>query len=69
MWTWFGNDPNIGFHTDYSKKNNCRSYFGHSGCLSYQDSLGKGKSIFTGDLNNNTVYYKINEIEAFSLYK
>ena len=62
-------DPNIGFYKDYSNKNNCNSYFGQSGCISYQDSLGKGKSIFTGDLNNNNIYYKINEIEAFSLYK
>ena len=54
---------------DYSNKNNCYSYFGQSGFISYQDSLGKGKSIFTGDLNNNNIYYKINEIEAFSLYK
>ena len=66
---WFGNSSNIGFRTDYSKNNNCYSYFGHSGYLSYQDSLGKGKSIFTGDLNNNNANYKINEIEVFSLYK
>ena len=52
--SFFGNGgTNIGFRIDYSKNNNCYSYFGHSGYLSYQDSLGKGKSIFTGDLNNN----------------
>ena len=64
---WFGNSSNIGFINDYSKENNCFSNFGvESG---YQDSLGKGRSIFTGDLNNNNIYYKINEIEAFKLYK
>jgi len=64
---WFGMSSNIGFTSDYSKENNCYSNFGvESG---YQDSLGKGKSIFTGDLNNNNIYYKINEIEAFKLYK
>ena len=65
--SWFGNCSNIGFESDYSKSNNCYSYFGQY--VSYQDNLGKGKSIFTGDLNNNNIYYKINEIEAFTLYK
>ena len=64
---WFGNGSNIGFYSDYSKNNNCCSSFGQN--VSYQDSLGKGKSIFTGDLNNNNEYFKINEIEAFKLYK
>ena len=64
----FGNGcPNIGFLEDYSIKNRCYSHF--SVYPSYQDSLGKGNSIFTGDLNNNNKYYKISEIEAFSLYK
>ena len=63
---WFGSDSNIGFYGDYSK-NNCYSNFGKY--ESYKDSLGKGKSIFTGDINNNNIYYKINEIEAFKLSK
>ena len=33
----------------------------------YQDNLGKGKSIFTGDLNNNK--FKLTEIEIFKLLK
>ena len=33
----------------------------------YQDTLGKGKSIFTGDLNNNTKDFKMSEIEVFTL--
>ena len=33
----------------------------------YQDVLGKGKSIFTGDLNNNNNYFKMSEIEVFSV--
>ena len=32
---------------------------------SYKDSLGKGKSIFTGD--NNVQHYKLKEIEVFKL--
>jgi len=64
---WFGDNSNIGFVSDYSKENNCYSYFGVN--EGYQDSLGKGKSIFTGNLDNNNIYYKINEIEGFKLYK
>ena len=35
----------------------------------YQDILGKGKSIFTGDLNNNNGKFKLKEIEVFKLIK
>ena len=35
----------------------------------YEDSLGKGKSIFTGDLNNNNRDFKVKEIEVFKLIK
>ena len=35
----------------------------------YLDNLGKGKSIFTGDLDNNSGYFKIKEIEVFKLFK
>ena len=35
----------------------------------YKDNLGKGKSIFTGDLNNNNYNFKIKEIEVFKLFK
>jgi hypothetical protein len=35
----------------------------------YEDSLGKGKSIFTGDLNNNNYEFRVKEIEVFKLFK
>ena len=35
----------------------------------YEDSLGKGKSIFTGDLNNNNYEFKVKDIEVFKLIK
>ena len=38
--------------------------FGHS----YQDTSGKGCSIFTGDANNNNHQIKIKELEVFKLY-
>ena len=67
---WFGNYGNVGFYQDYSLNNNCYCTFGQYN--SYIDSLGKGKSIFTGNLNNNNNQsgnYKFNEIETFKLYK
>ena len=36
---------------------------------SYKDILNKGKSVFTGDLNNNTYRFKVQEIEVFKLSK
>ena len=36
---------------------------------SYQDTSGKGKSIFTGNLNNNIKDLKIKEFEVFQLLK
>ena len=36
---------------------------------SYQDVLGKGKSIFTGDLNNDNIKFKLKEVEVFILSK
>jgi len=36
---------------------------------SYKDILGKGKSIFTGDLNNNNTSFKLKEIEVFKIFK
>jgi len=36
---------------------------------SYKDILGKGKSIFTGDLDNDNKYFKLKEIEVFKIFK
>ena len=35
----------------------------------YNDSLGKGKSIFTGDFNNDNAKFRLKEIEVFQLFK
>jgi hypothetical protein len=35
----------------------------------YEDILGKGKSIFTGKENNNDINFKIKEIEVYKVYK
>jgi len=36
---------------------------------SYKDILGKGRSIFTGDLNNNNTNINLKEIEVFKIFK
>ena len=36
---------------------------------SYKDILGKGKSVFTGDLDNNNNSFKLKEIEVFKIFK
>ena len=64
---WFGDGSNIGFSEYYLESNNCYSSFGEN--VSYKDTLGKGKSLFTGDQNNNNCYYKLMEIECFKLSK
>ena len=35
----------------------------------YEDILGKGKSIFTGKDNNNDIDFKIKEVEIFKIFK
>lgn len=35
----------------------------------YLDTLGKGKSIFTGDFNNNNANFRLKEIEVFQMFK
>ena len=57
---YFGNSNDIGIYNDFINKD-CYSYFPKS----YNDTLGKGISIFTGNMNNNN--FKINEIEVFKV--
>ena len=61
----FGNECDFYIYSKFGKERNSNTYFP----ISYQDILGKGKSIFTGDLNNNNTSFIIKEIEVFSLYK
>ena len=66
-----GNDrgPSFGDGHDiltlYSSNNS--SYANFSG--SYKDILDKGKSIFTGDLNNDNSSFNLKEIEVFKIFK
>ena len=59
----FGGGHDI--YTLYSSNNTSASYFPNS----YQDILGKGRSIFTGDLNNSNTSFNLKEIEVFKIFK
>ena len=59
----FGNGQDLFIKNDFFN-NGIYSYFP----CAYEDSIGKGKSIFTGDTNNNTKDFKVKEIEVFKLY-
>ena len=60
----FGNECDFYIYSTFGKERNSDSYFPKS----YQDVLGKGKSIFTGDSNNNNTRFYIKEMEVFKLY-
>ena len=61
----FGGGHDIYIPQDYNNNNSPYINFPHS----YQDTLGKGKSIFTGDYNNDNMYFNLKEIEVFKLFK
>ena len=57
--------PNFGGHDIYTNKDDSYANFPNS----YKDILSKGKSIFTGDLNNSNIYFNLKEIEVFKIFK
>ena len=60
----FGGGYDLAIYNDFINSGSW-SYFPST----YQDNLGKGKSIFTGDLNNSNTNFKLREIEIFKLSK
>ena len=61
----FGGGHDINIYSDYTNNNNSYANFP----CSYQDTLGKGCSIFTGDFNNNNKNFKLKEMEIFKLFR
>ena len=61
----FGNGCDLWFYMNFLNNNNCQTGFP----TTYQDNIGKGKSIFTGDLNNNNINIKLIEMEVFTISK
>ena len=60
----FGSGFDLGFGTNFLLNKGCWSNFPDS----FKDILGKGKSIFTSDNNNDTRYYILKEIEIFEVF-
>ena len=58
----FGGGIDLGVYKDILKDGGWSNF-----PFTFQDSLKKGKSIFTGDNNNN--FFKIKEIEVFKVFK
>ena len=61
----FGSAYNLKIVSDYLNNNNSYAYIGGS-YNDYQDVLGKGNSVFSGDVN--TEYFKLKELEVFKVY-
>ena len=59
---YFGNNYDLGFYTTFNDNSNLSDFPD-----SYKDIIGKGKSIFTGDINNNNNKFNLKEIEIFKL--
>ena len=59
----FGGGNDLYFGNNFQGDRSCHSRFPYS----YSDIFRKEKSIFTGDPNNNNIYFKISEIEVFKL--
>ena len=60
---YFGGGNDLYLYNNFTSDNSGISGFPYS----YKDTLGKGKSIFTGDFNNSNQYFKLKEIEIFKL--
>ena len=60
---WFGNGADLKIYDNYL--NNKKSYSNLGSA--YHDVLGKGRSIFTGNLNNDDNHIILKEFEAFKL--
>ena len=63
----FGDNGDIYFYSNFQGDGDYSPFSKFP--ISYEDVLGKGKSIFTGDFNNSNTKFKIKEIEVFRLLK
>ena len=60
----FGSACDIAIYSDFVNQDSTTDF-----PCRYVDSLGKGRSIFTGDYNNDNSNFRIKEIEVFQLFK
>ena len=62
----FGSGTDLGIHENANKTcGEGLSWFPHT----FKDTLGKGKSVFTGDLDNNNCLFEVKEVEVFKVFK
>ena len=61
----FGNGHDFAMSSNFFSDNCCWANFPST----YQDSLGKGKSIFKDNFDSNNFYIKLKEIEVFKINK
>ena len=61
----FGSAHNLLIYSDYLNNNNSYARIGGS-YNDYQDVLGKGNSVFSGDINTES--FKLKELEVFKVY-
>ena len=59
----FGNGWDLYIYNNYLNNKNSGTTLG----CAYQDILGKGRSVFTGDENNNNGTFKVKELEVFKV--
>ena len=57
-----GNDADLSIYDNYINNSSYTAF-----PIIYKDSLGKGRSIFTGDFNNNNKCFKLKELEVFKV--
>ena len=60
----FGYFNDMGIYQDFLNQDSYTNF-----PCRYQDTLGKGKSVFTGNMNNDINYFKMKEIEVFKVSK
>jgi len=60
----FGGGHDLGIHNDFLNNGGWTGF-----PYTYEDILGKGRSIFTGKDNNNDTVFKVKEVEVFKVYK
>ena len=60
----FGNYNDIQVYQDYKNSDSVSTF-----PCDFTDTLNRGKSIFTGDLNNSNNKFRIKELEVFKLFK
>ena len=60
----FGSYCDIGITSDFVNSDSSSDF-----PCRYNDILGKGKSIFTSNFNNDKSNFRLNEIEVFNLFK